>query len=302
MDISYKNQVKLLVEVLPYIAKEKCFALKGGTAINLFYNNLPRLSVDIDLTYIGFENRNIACKNINDALKRIADSLNVKGYMANIQGNDIEKKIVCSNKNAKIKIEPNYIIRGYIEKPEILEVCENVEDEFGYAEIQVLSKKELYGGKICAALDRQHPRDLFDIKELIEKDEIDEELIKGFIAMLLSHDKPLHEILNPNIKNQMEVFEKQFQGMTNKNFSYAEHEKTLNNLVGIIKEKILPYKQSLLNFVSLKGDLSDFKINNLEKLPAIKWKIKNLQKLQSVNIEKFEEQYNQLFKYFEGIY
>ena len=125
MDISYKNQVKLLVEILPYIAKEKCFALKGGTAINLFYNNLQRLSVDIDLTYIGFENRNIACQNINDAFKRIADSLNIKGYMANIQGNNIEKKIICSNKNAKIKIEPNYIIRGYIEKPEILEVCEN---------------------------------------------------------------------------------------------------------------------------------------------------------------------------------
>ena len=299
MDLNYKNQVKLLIDVLPYIAKEECFALKGGTAINLFYNNLPRLSVDIDLTYIGFESRDIACANINNTLKRIADDLNAKGYLATIQGNDIEKKIICSNQHAKIKIEPNYIIRGYIEKPEILEVCENVEDEFGYAQIQVVSKKELYGGKICAALDRQHPRDLFDVKELIEKDEINEELIKGFIAMLLSHDKPLHETLNPNIKNQTEIFEKQFQGMTNKNFSYVEHEQTLNSLIKIIKEKILPYKQHLLDFVSLKGDLSDFKINNLEKLPAIKWKIKNLQKLQSVNIKKFEEQYNQLYKYFE---
>ena len=299
MDLNYKNQVKLLIDVLPYIAKEECFALKGGTAINLFYNNLPRLSVDIDLTYIGFESRDIASANINNALKRIADDLNTKGYIANVQGNDIEKKIICSNQYAKIKIEPNYIIRGYIEKPEILEVCENVEDEFGYAQIQVVSKKELYGGKICAALDRQHPRDLFDIKELIEKDEINEELIKGFIAMLLSHDKPLHETLNPNIKNQTEIFEKQFQGMTNKKFSYIEHEQTLNNLINIIKEKILPYKQPLLNFVSLKGNLSDFKINNLEKLPAIKWKIKNLQKLQSMNIKKFEEQYNQLYKYFE---
>lgn len=300
MDLNYKNQVKLLIDVLPYIAKEECFALKGGTAINLFYNNLPRLSVDIDLTYIGFESRDIASANINNALKRIADDLNAKGYIANVQGNDIEKKIICSNKNAKIKIEPNYIIRGCIEKPEILEVCENVEDEFGYAQIQVVSKKELYGGKICAALDRQHPRDLFDIKELIEKDEINEELIKGFIAMLLSHDKPLHETLNPNIKNQIEVFEKQFQGMTNKNFSYIEHEQTLNNLINIIKEKIFPYKQHLLDFVSLKGDLGNFKINNLEKLPAIKWKIKNLQKLQSMNIKKFEEQYNQLYKYFEA--
>ena len=174
MDLNYKNQVKLLIDVLPYIAKEECFALKGGTAINLFYNNLPRLSVDIDLTYIGFESRDIASANINNALKRIADDLNTKGYIANVQGNDIEKKIICSNQYAKIKIEPNYIIRGYIEKPEILEVSENVEDEFGYAQIQVVSKKELYGGKICAALDRQHPRDLFDIKELIEKDEINE--------------------------------------------------------------------------------------------------------------------------------
>lgn len=300
MDLNYKNQVKLLIDVLPYIAKEECFALKGGTAINLFYNNLPRLSVDIDLTYIGFESRDMASANINNALKRIADDLNAKGYIANVQGNDIEKKIICSNKNAKIKIEPNYIIRGCIEKPEILEVCENVEDEFGYAQIQVVSKKELYGGKICAALDRQHPRDLFDVKELIEKDEINEELIKGFIAMLLSHDKPLHETLKPNIKNQTEIFEKQFQGMTNKNFSYVEHEQTLNNLINIIKEKIFPYKQHLLDFVSLKGDLGNFKINNLEKLPAIKWKIKNLQKLQSMNIKKFEEQYNQLYKYFEA--
>lgn len=299
MDLNYKNQVKLLIDVLPYVAKEECFALKGGTAINLFYNNLPRLSVDIDLTYIGFESRDIACANINNALKRIADDLNAKGYIANVQGNDIEKKIICSNQHAKIKIEPNYIIRGYIEKPEILEVCENVEDEFGYVQIQVISKKELYGGKICAALDRQHPRDLFDIKELLERDGINEELVKGFIAMLLSHDKPLHETLNPNIKNQTEIFEKQFQGMTNKKFSYIEHEQTLNNLINIIKEKILPYKQPLLNFVSLKGNLSDFKINNLEKLPAIKWKIKNLQKLQSMNIKKFEEQYNQLYKYFE---
>ena len=299
MDLNYKNQVKLLIDVLPYIAKEECFALKGGTAINLFYNNLSRLSVDIDLTYIGFESRDIASANINNALKRIADDLNAKGYIANVQGNDIEKKIICSNQHAKIKIEPNYIIRGYIEKPKTLEVCENVEDEFGYVQIQVVSKKELYGEKICAALDRQHPRDLFDIKELIERDGINEELVKGFIAMLLSHDKPLHETLNPNIKNQTEIFEKQFQGMTNKNFSYVEHEQTLNNLINIIKEKIFPYKQHLLDFVSLKGDLGNFKINNLEKLPAIKWKIKNLQKLQSMNIKKFEEQYNQLYKYYE---
>jgi predicted nucleotidyltransferase component of viral defense system len=299
MDEKYLKQVKLVVDVLQVIATETCFALKGGTAINLFYNNLPRLSIDIDLTYLGFETRNIACQNINAALNRITENLKNKGYIAKIQGNNIEKKIICANSETAIKIEPNYIIRGYVEKPKILAVCDKVEDEFGYAEIQVISKKELYGGKICAALDRQHPRDLFDIKELINKSEIDEELIKGFIVMLLSHDKPLHETLNPNIKDQNEIFEKQFIGMTNKNFSYEQHIETLTCLIHLIKNAISPYKQLLLDFVSLKSNLRNFGIENLEKLPAIKWKLKNLEKLQENNPIKFKEQYEKLIAYFE---
>ena len=48
----YRRQVQLLIRVLPSIAEEACFALKGGTAINLFVRDMPRLSVDIDLTYL----------------------------------------------------------------------------------------------------------------------------------------------------------------------------------------------------------------------------------------------------------
>jgi len=48
----YMRQVALLVRTLPYIARHEAFALKGGTAINLFYRDMPRLSVDIDLTYL----------------------------------------------------------------------------------------------------------------------------------------------------------------------------------------------------------------------------------------------------------
>ena len=93
MDEKYLKQVKLVVDVLQFVATESCFALKGGTAINLFYNNLPRLSVDIDLTYLGFEKRDIAIDNIKSALNRIVDRLKAKGYTAKIQGNGVEKKI-----------------------------------------------------------------------------------------------------------------------------------------------------------------------------------------------------------------
>ena len=64
----YKRQVDLLLQVLPYVAKEKNFALKGGTAINLFIRDMPRLSVDIDLTYLPLEARSIALANIQQAL------------------------------------------------------------------------------------------------------------------------------------------------------------------------------------------------------------------------------------------
>lgn len=300
MDEKYLKQVKLVVDVLQFIATESCFALKGGTAINLFYNNLPRLSVDIDLTYIGFETRDVAIDNINSALNRIVDKLKIKGYIAKVQGNRTEKKITCSNNEAIIKVEPNYIIRGYVNKPELMTVCENVEDTFGFAEIQVISKPELYGGKICAALDRQHPRDLFDIHNYLQNHEIDEDIIKGFVVMLLSHDKPLHETLSPNIKDQTEIFEKQFVGMTDEPFIYEQHIETLNTIVSLIKTQIKPYKYLLLDFVSLKNNLNDFGIDNLDKLPAIKWKIRNLENLKNNNSNKFQEQYDKLKEYFEA--
>jgi len=67
----YRRQVELLVRTLPYVAEEECFALKGGTAINLFVRDLPRLSVDIDLTYLPVADRDQSLTEIDDALKRI---------------------------------------------------------------------------------------------------------------------------------------------------------------------------------------------------------------------------------------
>ena len=220
MKKEYTDKVALLVETIPFIAKEPCFALKGGTAINLFYHDMPRLSVDIDLTYINFDDRYTAYTKINEALGRIASTLTRNGFSATIQGNSEEKKVIVSNRVASIKIEPNYTIRGCVYTPTIQPICGKAEHDYGYAEIQIISPAELYGGKICAALDRQHPRDLFDVQGLLATVEQDSNLTKGFLAMLLSHNKPVHELLNPIPKDQAEVFEKEFAGMTDTHFSY----------------------------------------------------------------------------------
>jgi len=91
MDEAYKKQVRLLLDVLPEVGKEECFAMHGGTAINLFVRDMPRLSVDIDLTYIPIEERSESLKGINDALIRI------KGRIETIKQNAriIHKENVC---------------------------------------------------------------------------------------------------------------------------------------------------------------------------------------------------------------
>ncbi len=154
MKKEYIRQVALLIETIPFIEKEKCFALKGGTAINLFHRDMPRLSVDIDLTYLPFDDRPTAYVNINAALDRIALTLSIAGYRTTVQGIGNEKKLIVSTQAASIKIEPNYTLRGQVYDPILLGVCGKAEREFGYAEMRVISSPELYGGKICAALDR----------------------------------------------------------------------------------------------------------------------------------------------------
>ncbi|HRW86111.1 MAG TPA: nucleotidyl transferase AbiEii/AbiGii toxin family protein, partial [Bacteroidales bacterium] len=170
---SYLTQADLLLQVIPHIATEKTLALKGGTAINLFLRNMPRLSIDIDLTYLPIDNRETALSNISDSLGRIRERItkSIPGSTVNnhvIEGNDV--KLFVQSKNAQIKIEVNTTTRGHLHPVRLLQVNETVQERFKkFAAIQVVSDAELYGEKICAALDRQHPRDLFDVFLLFQE-------------------------------------------------------------------------------------------------------------------------------------
>jgi len=291
---SYKAQVDLLLMVLPYVAKEKSFALKGGTAINLFVRDMPRLSVDIDLAYLPLGSRNEALKDIQVALNRIKADLerNIPGVKVNTvalnSGSDV--KLNCQSHNAQIKIEVNTITRGNIFPTKLMQVSDSVQDEFGkFAAINVVSMAELYGGKICAAIDRQHPRDIFDVKLLLENEGLTDEIWEGVKIGLISHHKPINELIYPILKDQKSAFTNQFSGMTRKDFTYEEYELTRNMLINSIGQRLTEGdKQFLLNFEmgEPKWELSPYE--SLKDLPAVKWKLKNIQTLKANNPGKHE--------------
>ena len=190
VDERYRRQVELLVRTLPHVAKERCFALKGGTAINLFVRNLPRLSVDLDLTYVPVADRAQSLADIEGALRRIGQRIRDASASARVQtGAPKEEgtinKLFVREHDTQIKVEVTPVLRGCVFEPKERDVSEAVEEQFGFASIPVVSFPDLFAGKLVAALDRQHPRDLFDVNGLLSNEGIDDALRTAFIVYLV---------------------------------------------------------------------------------------------------------------------
>jgi len=281
----YHRQVSLLMRTLPYVAEESCFALKGGTAINLFIRNMPRLSVDIDLTYLPVAERDSSLCDIDSALKRIGDR--IRGIDNNIHvtesapgsQNSINKLVVRTKDRIQIKIEVTPVLRGCVYEPVTMQVSEKVEDMFGFAEINVLSFADLYAGKIMAALDRQHPRDLFDVYQLLEKEGITDDLRTALIVYLISHDHSPHSLLDPVLRDISQDFEQNFVGMTIEDITLDTlldtRKKLIADVVGNMPEN---HKAFLRSFYSRNPDWTLLGIDGVESLPAVRWRELNLGK------------------------
>jgi predicted nucleotidyltransferase component of viral defense system len=299
-DSPYFKQAELMLKTIPHVAAETCFALKGGTAINLFVRDMPRLSVDIDLTYLPVdEPRDTALKKMSDALARIAEGIKKAIAGTRVQesrGQSRERvtKLIVSVGPTRIKIEPNEVIRGSVYPAEERELTKHAEELFELAvTAQTLSLADLYGGKLCAALDRQHPRDLFDVKLLLDNEGITDEIRKAFVVYLASHDRPMHELLDPKAKNIRRIYENEFAGMTVDSASYEDLIAARDTLIVTLRKELTGGEREFL--VSLKAGRPNWDsigIEGVEKLPAVQWKVANIQKMtakkQSELLEKLK--------------
>lgn len=286
----FQAQVSLLVRVLPYVAMETCFALKGGTAINLFVRDLPRLSVDIDLVYLPIEDRETSLLGIRVALAGVAKRIrqSISGSLVTENANADGTRILVRQRAAQIKIEVTPVLRGTVHPVELRTVQPVVEERFGFAEIQLVSFADLYAGKMAAALDRQHPRDLFDVQYLLANEGIGEVLFQTFLTYVLSHNRPAHELLQPRLKDIRQAFEQEFIGMTTEETSMEALLAAREQLVSEVHSRLdEPAKEFLLSFHELRPNWKLLGVPDIRNLPAIRWKLINLERLQTEQPEKY---------------
>ena len=286
-DTVFFRQAELLLRILPLIHKEEVFALKGGTAINFFVRDLPRLSVDIDLTYLPVNERDFALNDTRNALIRISEEIQrripgTKVTLRNIRGTSVLKGMVVEREGVTVKIEPNLVMRGSVYPPEVKPLSRKAQDVFELSvQSRLLSTHELYAGKICAALDRQHPRDLFDVHWLIRNEGLSAQTRKAFLVYVISHPRPMIEILNPTFKDIRDVFENEFKEMVSDNVTLEELCTTREKLLSTLMEQITHEEKQFL--VSVKEGIPRWdllELEGVENLPAVRWKVVNIKKME----------------------
>jgi hypothetical protein len=190
-------------------------------------------------------------------------------------------KLYVKKQNAIVKIEPNQVIRGSLFGCEERDFCKKAEEVFEkFVTTKTLAFSELYGSKMCAALDRQHPRDIFDIMLLLKNEGITEEVRKSFLVYLISHNRPISELLSPNFKDMRPVFEKEFAGMASFDVEYEELVSVRKILVSEINKRITGDERAfLLSFKEREPKWDLLGVEGAQDMPAVKWKLANLAKM-----------------------
>ena len=287
----YFGRVELLVRTLPVVAKQESFALKGGTAINLFVRDLPRLSVDIDLVYLPLDDRKTALAASDAALGAIAAQLKESIPKLSIEKTNPREtdslRLLLRQDIPQIKIELSPVLRGTVWPVEARDVVPQVEETFGFARIQVVSLHDLFAGKICAALDRQHPRDLFDIKLLLENEGVSRDLFRTFLVYLISHPRPIAELLSPTRKDIAGIFETEFRDMAQQPVELADLLQAREQLIAAIHAGLTGEdRKFLLSMKARKPDWSLLGLKGIDELPAVRWKLQNLDRMTAARHEQ----------------
>ncbi len=186
----------------------------------------------------------------------------------------------------------NHVFRGTVLQVENRSLAKNAQDTF-FTDIQapVLHPDELYGSKLVAAMDRQHPRDLFDVLGLYAEDGLTPGIVECFVSYLAGHNRPVHEVLFANKINIASAFTNEFEGMSRNPVSLDElleiRQRLFSELPAALEDR---QKTFLSGLVKGEPDWSLMLCEHLSDMPVIRWKLTNLNRLKQSNPKKFSQQ------------
>lgn len=299
MNQVYIDTARLLTQVAPLVFADKVFALKGGSAINLFVRDMPRLSVDLDLVFVDHRlEREDALAGINEAIRNAVERLKKRGFQTHAATavDAGETKLFVRRDKLEVKVEVNFVMRGTLHPHRRLSLTAKAKDALqADLELPVVSLADLYGGKLVAAMDRQHPRDLFDVMQLFLHEGITPGIRRGFVAYLACHNRPIHEVLFPSLRDISGDYDHTFRGMTAEPVELktllAVRERMLAELQGGLDTD---ERKFLLSLARNEPDWALLGIEHLDQLPGIRWKLANLDQLAKANPKKLKAQAEEL--------
>ena len=295
MNEEYRRTVELLLDITPQVFGEPEFAMKGGTAINLFVQDLPRLSVDIDLVFVPKETpRDEALERITAALTRIQRALtrapDVTVRLGRVQNDEV--KLFVARGRYQVKVEVNTVFRGTV-YPVVSRALAQAATDFFKREvhIKILDHDELYGSKLVAAMARQHPRDLFDVRTLLDRGGITTRMRRAFVIYVAGHNRPIGELLTPNPQPLEDLYNAGFVGMTAKDVPLAELLEVRTRLFRELPTSLdADERKFLLSLKKGEPEWALLGIPGIEQLPALQWKLVNVRRLQDKNPKKHAKQ------------
>ena len=295
MNQIYLDTARLMTQVAPFVFANDVFALKGGTAINLFLRDMPRLSVDLDLVFRDHTvSRAAALKQISGALHEAGQRLQTVGFQvyALSATDGSETKIIIRRGATEVKVEVNFVMRGTLHPVHNVPLSSAARNALmANLELPIASLEDVYGGKLVAALDRQHPRDLFDVMQLLAHEGITPGIRRAFVVYLCSHNRPVHEVLFPQLRDITLDYERTFKGMTASPVALPELLATRDELLRRLHQDMdNDERQFLLSVVHNQPEWELLGFAHLSKLPGLQWKMKNLEELAKSNPRKFQEQ------------
>ena len=299
MNQVYLDTARLMTQVAPLVFEGDIFALKGGTAINLFVRDMPRLSVDLDLVFVDHRpDRDEALAGINEAIRNTVNRLKKRGFQthAATAADAGETKLFVRRDKLEIKVEVNFVLRGTVHPVRSTSLTPKAKETLlADVELPIVSLEDLYGGKLVAALDRQHPRDLFDVMQLFLHEGITPAIRRSFVVYLASHNRPIHEVLFPGLRDISGDYDSTFRGMTAEPVELeallAARERMVAELHAGLDAKEREFLLSLARNTPNWGLLG---IDHLEQLPGIRWKLRNLEQLAKANPKKLRAQAQEL--------